>query len=41
MDSIALKYVHNKQEQDLLLQLDNLDYLKIEWIKSILLYETN
>ena len=32
MDSIALKYVHNKQEQDLLLQLDNIDYLKIEWI---------
>ena len=32
MDSIALKYVHNKQEQDLLLQLDNLDYLKIEWM---------
>lgn len=32
MESISLKYIHNKKEQDLLQQLDNLDYLKIEWI---------
>lgn len=31
MESIALKYVHQKKEQDLLQQLDNLNYLKIEW----------
>lgn len=31
MESIALKYVHQKKEQDLLQQLNNLNYLKIEW----------